>query len=586
MLIFLALLPILIVFILLVVMRLPAKIAMPVAYFATALLSLFVWQTSGSQVAAATIHGVLTAVNVLFIVFTAVLLLNTLKESGAIVAIRQGFMGISPDRRVQMIIVAWLFGSLIEGSTGWGTPSAVGAPLLLALGFPAMACVMAILIIQSAPVSYGAVGTPILIGVNSGLENKDDVSTAIGQQGIAFGDYIVQIGANVAFVHSVVGFLIPLILCCFLTKFFGAKRSFRQGFEAAPFAIFAGLCFVIPYYLTAKFVGPELPSLVGAVVGLAIVVPAAKMGFLTPKNTFDFESRDTWEEDWKGTLATTNVDVNEKAKFSIVKAFSPYLLVICILIATRTIKPLKDWLSSNAVITFSNILETNITNKTQLLYSPATVLLLVSIICIFLFGMKGDTVKKSWSASGKTMIAAAPALLFSIPMVQVFINSGTPADVAEPILAMPKVLAAGAADMFADAWPLFAPWIGALGAFIAGSNTVSNMMFSHFQWSTAAQIDLGANDAAKVVALQAVGGAAGNMISVHNVVAACAVVGLVNREGLVIRKTLIAMSYYVIQAGLVGMAFIFNPVWWIAATLWAITFFTIMTVVGKKSERA
>lgn len=585
MLTFLALLPILIVFILLVVMRLPAKIAMPVAYVATALLSLFVWQTSGSQVAAATIHGVLTAINVLFIVFAAVLLLNTLKESGAIVAIRQGFMGISPDRRVQMIIVAWLFGSLIEGSTGWGTPSAVGAPLLLALGFPAMACVMAILIIQSTPVSYGAVGTPILIGVNSGLENKEDVSNAIAGQGIAFNDYIVQIGANVAFVHSIVGFLIPLILCCFLTKFFGTKRSFRQGLEAAPFAIFAGLVFVIPYYLTAKFVGPELPSLVGALVGLSIVVPAAKMGFLTPKNTFDFESRDKWEEDWKGTLTPSNTDINETAKFSVLKAFSPYLLVIGILIATRTIKPLKDWLTSHAVITFSNILDTSITNKTQLLYSPAAVLLLVSILCVFLFSMKGDTIKKSWSASGKTMMAAAPALLFSIPMVQVFINSGTPADIAEPILAMPKVLAAGAASMFAGAWPIFAPWIGALGAFIAGSNTVSNMMFSHFQWSTAAQINLDAIDAAKVVALQAVGGAAGNMISVHNVVAACAVVGLVNREGLVIRKTLIAMTYYVVQAGLVGMAFIFNSIWWIAAILWAVAFFAIMAMISKKTER-
>ena len=277
--------------------------------------------------------------------------------------------------------------------------------------------------------------------------------------------------------------------------------------------------------------------------------------------------------------------MNEKAKFSIVKAFSPYLLVICILIATRTIKPLKDWLSSNAVITFSNILETNITNKTQLLYSPATVLLLVSIICIFFFVMKGDTIKKCWSASGKTMIAAAPALLFSIPMVQVFINSGAPADAVKPIISMPNVLAAGAADMFAGAWPLFAPWIGALGAFIAGSNTVSNMMFSHFQWSTATQINLDVMDAAKVVSLQAVGGAAGNMISVHNVVAACAVVGLVNREGLVIRKTLIAMSYYVVQGGLVGMAFIFNPIWWIAAALWATTFFVIMTVISKKSER-
>lgn len=579
----LAMLPIVVVFVLLVVMRLPAKIAMAVAYLATAALSLFVWQTSGTQVAAATIHGVLTAINVLFIVFSAILLLNTIKESTAIVAIRQGFMGISPDRRVQMIIVAWLFGSLIEGSTGWGTPSAVGAPLLLALGFPAMACVMAILIIQSTPVSYGAVGTPILIGVNSGLENKEDVAAAIADKGIAFGDYIIQIGANVGFVHSVVGFLIPLILCGFLTRFFGEKRSFTEGLKAAPFAIFAGLAFTIPYYLTANFIGPELPSLVGSIVGLAIVIPAAKFGFLTPKETFDFSTRDKWEEEWKGTLAATDVDMNAKSKFSAFYAFIPYLLVIGILIATRTIKPLKAWLNENAVITFSNILDTSITNKTTLLYSPGTVLLLVSIICIFLFGMKGDAVKKSWGASGKTMLAAAPALLFSIPMVQVFINSGTPADAAVQIAAMPKVLAAGAADLFEGAWPLVSPWIGALGAFIAGSNTVSNMMFAHFQWSTAAQIDLNAIEAAKVVALQAVGGAAGNMISVHNVVAACAVVGMVNREGLIIRKTLIAMTYYVVQAGLVGMAIIFSPVWWVGAVIWPILFFGFMSKSGAKA---
>ncbi|WP_066801269.1 L-lactate permease [Moraxella oblonga] len=583
MLTFLALLPILVVFILLVVMRLPAKIAMPVAYVATALLSLFVWQTAGNQVAAATINGVLTAVNVLFIVFAAVLLLNTIKESGAIVAIRQGFMGISPDRRVQMIIVAWLFGSLIEGSTGWGTPSAVGAPLLLALGFPAMACVMAILIIQSTPVSYGAVGTPILIGVKSGLDNKDDVASAIGSQGIDFMQYIIQIGANVGFIHAVVGTLVPLLLCCFLTKFFGEKRSFRQGFEALPFAIFAGLAFTIPYYLTAKFVGPELPSLVGSIIGLGIVITAAKKGFLTPKTTFDFAHRDNWEEEWKGTLPATTVDANEVSKFSTLKAFSPYLIVIGILIATRTIAPLKAFLTSHGVISFKEILGTSIKNDTQLLYSPATVLLLVSIISIFIFGMKGDAIKKSWSASGKTMIAAAPALLFSIPMVQVFINSGTPPDVAEPILAMPKVLAAGAADLFEGAWPLFAPWIGALGAFIAGSNTVSNMMFSHFQWSTASQIGLDVNDASNVVALQAVGGAAGNMISVHNVVAACAVVGMVNREGLIIRKTLIAMTYYAIQAGLVGLALIFNPIWWIGAVIWPLAFFGFMASLDKKT---
>ena len=176
---FLALAPILTVFVLLVVMRLSAKLSMGAAYLVTALLALFVWQASGAMVAAATVNGIIVALTVLYIVFGAILLLNTLKESGAIRAIRQGFMDISPDRRVQVIIVAWLFGSLVEGSSGFGTPSAVGAPLLLALGFPAMAAVMSVLVIQSTPVSFGAVGTPMLLGVWSGISNKEDVATAI-----------------------------------------------------------------------------------------------------------------------------------------------------------------------------------------------------------------------------------------------------------------------------------------------------------------------------------------------------------------------------------------------------------------------
>src|SRR5690625_4548402 len=175
----LALAPIVVVFVLMVVLGRSAKLSMGAAYVVTALLSLFVWGSSGAIVAAATVNGIITAITLLFIVFGAILLLNTLKEGGALSAIRQGFMDVSPDRRVQVIIVAWLFGSLIEGSSGFGTPSAVGAPLLLALGFPAMAAVMSMLVIQSTPVSFGAVGTPMIVGVTSGIDNKADVAAAI-----------------------------------------------------------------------------------------------------------------------------------------------------------------------------------------------------------------------------------------------------------------------------------------------------------------------------------------------------------------------------------------------------------------------
>ena len=131
----LALAPIITVFLLLVVFKLSAKISMAIAYVVTALLAVFFWQAAPAVVAAATVNGMIVALTILYIVFGAILMLNTLKESGAIHSIRQGFMYVSPDRLVKVIIVAWLFCSLVEGSSGVGTPSAVGAPLWLALGF-------------------------------------------------------------------------------------------------------------------------------------------------------------------------------------------------------------------------------------------------------------------------------------------------------------------------------------------------------------------------------------------------------------------------------------------------------------------
>ncbi|AAZ19501.1 glycolate/L-lactate:H+ symporter [Psychrobacter arcticus 273-4] len=580
---FLALAPILVVLILLVVLRLPAKTSMGVAYLVTALLALFVWQASGAQVAAASVNGLIVALSLLFIVFAAILLLNTLKEGGAIVAIRKGFMDISPDRRVQVIIVAWLFGSLIEGSSGFGTPSAIGAPLLLALGFPAMASVMAMLIIQSTPVSFGAVGTPMLVGVWSGINDKPDITQAIAP--LSTENYLLQIVGNVGLIHALVGFLIPLLLCGFLTRFFGKNRSFVEGLKIWPFAIFAGLCFTVPYYLVARYLGPEFPSLVGGFIGLMIVLPLAKRGFLMPKDTFDFAPRAKWDKDWLGSLPEEKFDDAIAPRFSLVHAFSPYLIVIALLIITRVIAPLKAFLTGDlTTIQFTNLFGTTISSKLQLAYSPGIILIIVALISIWLFKMNGQAVKRSWSSSATTMLAAAPALLLSVPMVQVFINSGSAAEVVNSLPAMPILLAESASGAFQNAWPLVSPWIGALGAFIAGSNTVSNMMFAYFQWSTASQIGLDANLAAQVVALQAVGGAAGNMIAVHNVVAACAVVGLMDKEGYVIRKTLVAMTYYVIQAGLIGMGIIFGQMmWWILAVIWPIAFFGIMAMTSKKA---
>lgn len=579
---FLALLPILVVFLLLVVMRLPAKVSMLSAYLVTAALAVFVWGAAVNTVAAATVNGVIVALTVLYIVFGAILMLNTLKESGALQSIRQGFMDISPDRRVQVIIAAWLFGSLIEGSSGFGTPSAVVAPLLLALGFPAMAAVMSVLVIQSTPVSFGAVGTPLLVGVNSGISNKADVAAAIAPASVE--QYLLQITGNVGILHGLIGFLIPLILCGMLTRFFGEKRSFAEGLKAWKFALFAGIAFTVPYFLVAYFMGPEFPSLVGGIVGLLVVVPAAKRGLFVPKETFDFPERNRWEPTWTGTLKTDD-NSDAKPSFSVLRAFSPYIIVIVLLVMTRVIAPLKAFLTGDlTTIKLANLFGTKISSSVQLGYSPGTILILVAIASIFIFKMDMKNFKRGWGDAGKTLIAAAPSLFFAVPMVQVFINSQT-ADMsaAGALPAMPMVLAQSAAGAFESFWPNVAPWIGGLGAFIAGSNTVSNMMFSYFQFSTAQQIGLSADMSSVVVAAQAIGGAAGNMIAVHNVVAAAAVVGLLNREGEVIRKTLIPMTYYVIQGGLLAQALITGNIgWWVGAVIFPIAFFGVMSAAKGK----
>lgn len=580
----LALAPIAVVFLLMVVMGRSAKLSMGSAYVVTALLALFVWGAQGAVVAAATVNGIVTAITLLFIVFAAILLLNTLKESGAMLAIRQGFMDISPDRRVQVIIVAWLFGSLIEGSSGFGTPSAVGAPLLLALGFPAMAAVMSVLVIQSTPVSFGAVGTPMLLGVRSGIDNKEDVAAAIAP--LQPMEYLQQIVENVAFVHAAVGFVMPLLLCGLITRFFGQKQSFVEGLKAWPFALFGGLAFTVPYYFIAKLLGPEFPSMIGAMIGLVIVIFAAKKRFLTPKETFDFPPRAAWEEKWLGTVAADDAQAGSATpRFSILRAFSPYVLVVALLILTRVVPDLKAFLTGpQTTIRFAELFGTKISAQAQFLYSPGMILILVSLACIAIFGMNLRQYGKAFKESAGTMVSAAPALLLAVPMVQVFINSAA-ADGS--LVSMPVMLAQGAASLAGQAWPNVSPWVGSLGAFIAGSNTVSNMMFAYFQFTTAQAIGLNIDQSAVVVALQAVGGAAGNMICVHNVVAAGAVVGLLNREGEVVRKTLLPMTYYCIQAGLIGQALITgNAVWWGLAAVWLVLFFGVMAAFKGKPLHA
>jgi lactate permease len=551
----LALAPILVVGVLLAGFRWPAKTAMPVGFVVVVVIALLVWQMDPTAIAASAIQGLLVALTLLYIVFGALLLLETLTKSGAMATIRAGFTSISPDRRVQAIIVGFLFGSFIEGASGFGTPAAVVAPLMLALGFPAMAAVMVGLIIQSTPVSFGAVGTPILVGVSGGLSGAGPVEDRVAELGTDFPGFLERIGLQVALMHATIGTLIPLILACMLTGFFGERRRFADGLAVAPFALFAAFSMTIPYVIVAAVLGPEFPSLLGGLIGLSIVMFAASRGFLVPKKVWDFPPRSRWARHWMGTLDVGEDEVAGR-KMSIWLAWTPYLVVAVLLVLSRTIDPLTEFLTTGwRVYTAENILGVEgISQALQFLYLPGFLFILTCLVTYGLHRMRGPQIAESWKVAGSQLAGAAVALLFALPLVRVFINSGE--DYNESGLAsMPLTLAEGAAAIAGGAWPAFAPWIGALGAFVAGSNTVSNLMFSLFQFSTAEQIGVRPET---VVATQAVGGAAGNMITVHNIVAASATVGLVGREGDLIRKTVLPTIYYCLFAGGLSLVAIYG----------------------------
>jgi lactate permease len=204
------------------------------------------------------------------------------------------------------------------------------------------------------------------------------------------------------------------------------------------------------------------------------------------------------------------------------------------------------WLQQVSV-EWADILGSGITATTTPLYLPGFVLLVVVAITAMLHRMKASDVVDAVRSSSNVLWGAGIVLVFTVPMVRVYINSDVN---GADMLSMPLAMADWVAGNVGQVWPFFAGFTGALGAFIAGSNTVSNLMFSAFQYGVAERLTM---STVMIVSLQAVGAAAGNMIAIHNVVAASATVGLLGKEGETLRKTVLPAIYYLLVIGVLGL---------------------------------
>ena len=549
---FLASLPLILTIVLMAGLMWPAKRTMPITWASAALIAVAVWRMEVLRVIAASIEGALGAVDILVIVFGAILLLNTLQESGAMGVIGHGLSSLSTDRRVQAIIIGWLFVSFIEGAAGFGTPAALAAPLLTGIGFPPVAAAATTLIFNSASVTFGAVGTPVIVGIRSAMEG-------LLSPGAAIEEFLFNVNTWSAGLQAIMGGFLPMLGIIFMTRFFGPQRSIKEGLQAAPFAIFSGFAFTVPFFLTAILFGAELPSVLGAFIAFPVVFAAVKKKFLVPKEHWNFTPAGSSTPPQENTINSSPAGSGyfppeKRGEMSQLKAWFPYLIIAALLVITRLPalglrELLQEW-----NISWTNILaQKDVSYTFEPLYIPGIFPFLpVALASIYFYRMSFKEAAGAWKNTFKQLAPAAVTLVFAVAMVRIMVQSHVNLTGRDGML---LVMSETAAGLGGAAWPFIAPFIGALGTFVSGSNTISNLLFGGFQYSAADALGFSRTI---IVALQAVGGAIGNMLAIHNVVAVAAVVGVSGREGQIIRKNLLPALIYAAAAGALGLLFIYG----------------------------
>ncbi len=501
---------------------------MPLSALAMALLALFLWKVSVPWVAAAAVEAAVITVSILYIVFGALLLLAVMRRGGAISSLQAALSRLTPDGRLQAVLVAWLLGSFLEGAGGFGTPAAITAPILLGLGFRPVPAVAAALVGDSAAVSFGAIGTPILIGIRQAVEG-----TRLWQPGLE-----LEVGQRVALLDLGVGAFIPAVLVFVVVAGSGEGGGARRALSAVPFALCVGFAHMLAAAAVAWLVGPELPSLIGPAIAFVVALLLLKTGVAVPRDT------------WRVGAGPQSPNVDASTHPPLWRALLPYGLLALLLVTTRLRSLGLGPRLASVEPALPDLFGTTVVARLQPLYSPGLFLVLTAVAALFILG--GEAKRDPWGAVGEAGRAAgkaAVALLAAVTLVRIFIHSGVN---ASGLLAMPEVLAVSAAQGLGEVWPAVAPWLGALGSFIAGSATFSNMLFGGLQAQVA---DAAGFEPVHVLALQVMGAAAGNMVCVHNVVAACAVTGVLGQEGAILRRTALPMAVYVVLAMAVGLLF-------------------------------
>ncbi len=491
----LAILPIVVLIVDLVVFRRNILITAGIVAVVAIAVALGVWRITPLLVPASFVKGLLVALDICVIILGALVFLNLLRSLEVVKAIEYHLGRVSADSRVQLILLAWLFGSLIEGSAGFGTPAVIVVPLLVYIGYPPVFSVAAALVGNSVNAAFGAVGTPVRIGF-AGLEVPG----------------VVQASAGLGAIMCV---FVPVILLGMMTARLREERRFFL--EALPFALFSGIAMGVPYYF-ASFIGIEFPSIVGALVAMGLVLVARRLGILLPERIHTIKER-TLEEPERGVGSIV----------------MPYVLLLGALVGARYVLPSIEY-----------PLFAGLTHAVNF-FNPGLVLLLVSGLLMLGYRVSGAVAREVTRKSAKALFRPGLTIFFIVAVMQLMINSG------ENARGLDSMLFYAFANIRNVALPAIAPILGAFGSFVTGSVTVSNLTFGAAQASAAEAVGY---PAMVILALQIIGATGGNTVSIPNIMAAQAAGDMEGKENEILRATLpwvVAYLAVVIVLGVVWL---------------------------------
>jgi lactate permease len=507
----LAVLPIAWLMISLGVLRVPAHKACTSVLGIALVEAIIFWKMPALNAFTAALEGVVMAVwPIALIIIAAIFTYNLALYTKSMDTIKNMLAGITTDRRIQVLILAWGFGGFLEAVAGYGTAVAIPASILAALGFEPIFAAVICLIANTVPTAFGAIGTPVISLAKIANLDVNVLSYYVGIQLVLF---II---------------LIPLVLVLITTK------SLKGLKGVVGISLASGLAFAVPQILAARFMGAELPALLGSVCSMAVTIIIAKR-----MNTKAKMSKEAANEE----VAATTVSITFKEG---ILAWLPYILVFVFIILSSQLvpfiyKPLSNIKSSVLIYTGPGAKPYDI----KWIATPGTLIIIATVIGALIQGAKVNEIVKVFGKTCKQLTKSTMTVIAIVAMAKVMDYSGMIRSVAEMLV-----------KITGSFYPMFSGVIGALGTFVTGSDTSSNVLFGRLQTEVANSIGV---NPIWLAAANTSGATAGKMISPQSIAVATAATGLAGAEGKILSKTLKFCAGYVIVLGVlvyIGSIFI------------------------------